>query len=311
MVLHCLLLVASAAIPHQTTSADAEAKLLRWKLCEGDQLSVHVVQTTRTETAVKEKSTGMSVQTAMKMLWKVDHVDADDTIRMTQAFTRLAMKTTDSNSKTVVYDSASSAQSSEETKEIARMVAPLLRSRFTVAMSERGEIVEVTPTDETKSLLADVPALPNWRQLLTSDGIGQMLRQSFAVLPESPVAGGDTWTANYDIDSPVGKIHVANTYSYQGTQPEDGNSLETITVVTQTKVEAEEEPLLKAARPTFRQYTGVFYFNSAAGRLVQSRLTQDMSSEVPYQDTMIQAKANSTIVTSVTPATPPAVESAP
>jgi len=303
--------LAAAAFPHKTLSADAEAKLLRWNLDKGEQFRVHVVQTTRTETTVKEKSIGMSVQTAMKMLWTVDRVDADGTIRMTQAFTRLAMKTTDSDSKTVVYDSASSAQPSEETKEIGRTVAPLLRSRIAVAMSPRGEIVEVVPTGETESLLADVPALSQWRKLLTTEGINQTLRQSFVVLPESSVADGDTWTADYDIDSPVGKIQVANTYTYQGTESENGGSFEKITVVTQTKVESDEQPLEKAALPTFRQYAGVFYFDIGAGRLVQSRLTQEMASEVPYQDTKIQAKASSTIVTTVTPAMSPTVESFP
>jgi hypothetical protein len=302
MVLHCFFVVVSAALPLQAPSADAEAKLLRWKLDEGDQFRVHVVQTTETETKVKEKSTGMSVQTAMEMLWKVDRVDADGTIRMTQAFTRLAMKTTDSDSKTAVFDSASSAHSSEEIEKIARAVAPLLRSRFTAAMSARGEIIKVVPTGETESLLVDVPALSQWKRLLTTAGIRQTLRQSFAVLPESSVADGDTWTASYDIDSPVGKIQVANTYTYKGTESENGASFEKITVVTQTKVEAEEQPLEEAALPTFRQYTGVFYFDSAAGRLVQSKLTQELSSEVPYRDTKIQAKANSTIITTVTPA---------
>jgi hypothetical protein len=305
------LVLASAAFPRHALPADAEVKLLRWNVEKGEQFRVHVVQTTRTETTVKEKSIGMSVQAAMRMLWKVDHVEADGTIRMTQAFTRLAMRTTDSDSKTSTYDSASSEQPSEQTKDTARMVAPLLRSRFTVAMSARGEIVEVTPTDETVSLLADLPALSQWRKLLTTEGISQTLRQSFVVLPESSVADGDIWTANYDIDSPVGKIQVANTYTYQGTEPQNGSSFEKITVVTQTKVEAEEQSLEQAALPTFRQYTGVFFFDSAAGRLVQSRLAQEMSSEVTYQDTNIRAKANSTIITTVTPAKPLAVESAP
>ena len=52
------------------------------------------------------------------------------------------MKTTGPESETTLYDSASSEEPPEKTKELAGMMAPLLRSRFAVALSARGEIVD-------------------------------------------------------------------------------------------------------------------------------------------------------------------------
>ena len=297
----CVLSTAFATLANGQDAPDASPVQLRWKLREGDQLRLKVIQTTKTETKVNDKPTAMSIDTGMEMLWRVDRVEEDGTMRMTQSFTRFMMKTATPDGQTVIHDSLSKEQPSPETQDFARDIGPLLRARVAVVMSDRGEIADVALPPETEGLLADLPDASKWKSLLTKEGMSRTLRQSLGLLPEAPVAAGDAWSDNHDLDSPLGKIRLANSYTYESTISRDGKSFEKLAVVTRVEPQNETKPLDGPAVPIPREYGGVFYFDNAAGRLVHSRITQTTVSEVPYRDTTIQVKASSSILVNVTP----------
>ncbi|MBC8872358.1 MAG: hypothetical protein H8E44_23245 [Planctomycetes bacterium] len=297
----CVLSTAFATLANGQDAANASPALLRWKLGEGDQLRLKVIQTTKTETKVNDKPTAMSIDTGMEMLWRVDGVEEGGTMRMTQSFTRFMMKTATPDGQTVIHDSLSKEKPSPETQDFARDIGPLLRVRFAVVMSDRGEIADVALTPEAESLLADLPDASKWKSLLTKEGMSRTLRQSLGLLPETPVAVGDAWSNNHELDSPVGKIRLANSYTYESTISRDGKSFEKLAVVTRVEPQNETKPLEGPAIPIPREYGGVFYFDTVAGRLVHSRITQTTVSKVPYRDMTIQVTASSSILMNVTP----------
>lgn len=288
-----------AAMPGSRAGEPGKVSL-RWKLSEGDQLRLKVTQATKTETSVKGKASAVSIDTGLEMLWKVDRVERDGTMRMLQSFDRVMMKTSDIDGRAIVYDSSSKEEPPPDLRNMARDIRPLLGSRFVVAMSNRGEILEVTQPEKPGSKAADEPGGSRWKGLLTKDGINQTLRQTLGQLPEDPVAKGDKWSSSYEVDSPLGRIRIVNDYTHGGTVSRDGKAFAKITMVS--RVEPQKAPHARGepAIPVPEEYGGTFYFDNIAGRLVHSEITQTMTSEVPYQDTAIKVHARSTIVLSVT-----------
>jgi len=225
----------------------------------------------------------MSIDTGLEMLWSVNSVEQDGTMRMTQAFDRVMMKTVDVDGKTVVFDSSRAEAPSPDVQDMARDIRPLLRSHFAVAMSNRGEIIEVTPREEAAGEVSERPADSRWKDLLTSDGINQTLRQTLGLLPGSSVVEGDKWANSYDVKSPLGKIRINNDFTYEGTISRNGRAYVKIVMVAHVEPRKEANVFDEPTMPTPERYSGVFYFDNVAGRLVHSEITQTMASEVPFK----------------------------
>lgn len=281
-------------------AGEPERASLRWKLREGDQLRLKVTQKTKTVTSVKGKATAMSIDTGLEMRWSIDSVEKDGTMQVTQAFDRVMMKTTDVDGRAIVYDSSSEEEPPAGTQNMARDIRPLLSSRLRVAMSNRGEILEVTQKEQDGDDAAKELKPPGWKSLLAKDGVNQTLRQALGRLPEDPVAEGDKWVSSYDVDSPLGKIRIVNDFAHEGTVSRNDRAYVKITMVARVELQKEADAPDAPPVPTPEEYGGVFYFDNVAGRLVHSEITQTTASEVPYKDTAIKVNASSTIVLSVT-----------
>lgn len=292
--------LALGAPMHCTVAGETEKVSLRWKLHEGDQLHLQVTQTTRTETSMEGKATAMSIDTGLEMLWSVDSVEQDGTMRMSQSFDRVMMRTTDANGQAAIYDSSSKETPPPDVQTMSRDIRPLLRSQFAVAMSTRGEILEVTQQEKPKSKLTNGPNARGGKGLLTKDGINQTLRQTLGLLPEEPVAEGDKWSSGHDVDSPLGKVRIVNDFTYEGTVSRNDRAFAKIVMVARVEPQSKTEAPGEPAMPMPEQFGGVFYFDNVAGRLVHSEVTQTTASEVPFKGAAIKVNASSTIVLSVT-----------
>ena len=64
-------------------------------------------------------------------------------MQLTQAFTRLWLKTVSPDGKSSAYDSSSNESPAVDAKPIADAVRTLLRIRIGISLSRRGEILDV------------------------------------------------------------------------------------------------------------------------------------------------------------------------
>ncbi len=286
-----------AAVLTSTPAASAAAETpLRWNLPPGTRLNVRLTQTTRTETTVKNTVTSVQIESGCDLRWAVERVDADGTMQLTQAFTRLCLKTVSPDGQTSVYDSASAQEPAAEAKAIADAVRALLRVRIGMSLSRRGEILDVRRSAEMDSLLGNLPALSGWKTLLTKEGMSRTLHQALGTLPEAPVKAGDLWTATREMDTPLGKIVATDTYTYEGPARDGQRTLDRIRVTTALTPAAAAVPE-KLPR---QQLEGVYLFDAAAGLLAESRLTQTLLAEVPYTGGTIRVKTTSNLGTQLT-----------
>jgi hypothetical protein len=275
------------------SSAHGE-QLLRWKLKAGQALQVELTQKSELETTVAGKPLKMNVEMLMGLAWQVEAVDEQGIARVAQSFTRLKLKLDAPRQDPIEYDSSAQTKPTGPAKDVADALGPLIGARIFVSLNDRGEIVDVKPSDEAAKLL-DSPAAARLKETFSKDGLTDLLKQSAAVLPEKAVEPGATWTVPAASQSPLGPIKLTHKYTYVGSEVRSGRPLEKISV--ETKLELQEaKGKLKLIE---QKQSGLLFFDAQAGRFVETQIDQELTTEAPYRDTTVRAKATSALTMKV------------
>jgi hypothetical protein len=282
-------------------SLAAAEKTLRWKFTAGQQLLVDLRQTTVTEARSRDEPQRMTTEMVLEMLWEVDRVDGDGTAATTQSFRRLAAKTVAPRVPPLVYDSAADTPPAPEVKTLAEALQALLKSRFPITLSRRGEIGGPPRTAEAESQLAHDPRWAGLVRLMTAEGVRQTLSPALGLLPSGPVKSGATWNQLRDVESPQGRLRIVAEYTYAGPMTDDGRALERIRVETTLRVIGGDPSAVLEPLPQQRMQ-GVLLFDAAAGRLVRSELSQTLTSQGTYRNKKVAMTATTTVTLQITAA---------
>jgi len=295
--------VLNAVLAWAPEAAAAGETTLRWNLPSGTALNVQLTQTTRTQTTVQDAVAAVQIEAGCDLRWTVDGEAADGTIQLTQAFTRLWLKTASPDGQASVYDSASPEEPAADVTALADAVRPLLRVRIGMSLSPRGEILDVRRAAELDRLLRDLPALSGWKSLLTKEGMSRTLHRALGTLPKDPVNAGDQWTVTRQLDTPLGRLVATDTCTYEGPVRDGQRTLDTIRIATDMRLAGDAASPAAAATDRWprQQLQGVYRFDAAAGFLAESRVSQTLLAEVPYAGGKIQIKTVSTLGTRLTP----------
>jgi len=295
--LRCLL--CCVAIFFTATASVRGEQLLRWKLKAGETLQVELAQKSEIETTIANKPVKMRLEMGLGLKWVVTETDGQGVAQIEQSFTRLRLKMELPKQDPVEYDSAALTKPTGAAKDVADAVGPLIGAKFQVSMNSRGEITDVKLSEAAAKLL-DSPAAARFKETFSKEGLSDLLRQSATVLPEKPVDSGATWSVPATSKSPLGPIKLLHKYTYLGTEERGGRQLEKISAHTTLELEEPKgKPQLKE-----QKHSGVLYFDAQAGRFVETEISQELTTEAPYRDTVVRAKATSTLQMKVTSPTP-------
>jgi hypothetical protein len=258
--------------------------LLHWKLEPGEQLKIKTTQETRSDVAYGGKTTTTHIDLAVELAWQVIAADAGMT-RMKQTVTRASADVRTQDGGRLTYDSTNSAKPAGRTRDLADALLPLVGAEFQIAMNQRGEIIDVKPANKpAENLISQGDAAQ--QPAAAKQAIQQLLKQPLALLPESSVRPDDTWTAESELDTALGKAKHKTTYRFTGVEERDGRKLERIESSTTLGIEG-NAPDARKLRIKEHQQTGTLWFDSAAGRLVSAEQNQKLVTERPYRDTTI------------------------
>lgn len=285
------LLVVSLASLLLSAGAARGEKLLRWKFAEGDRFDVTVVHRQDHESKVN-KTRKVSVETTMQLQWHVTSVDQDGAAVMQQRFTRLALEMTMAG-QAIKYDSASKELIQDEAQSIADRMGPLIGAAVSITMNNRGEIQNVTLSDEAKEALEAAAESSRFKGLFTQQGIANLLSQSAPVLPKEPVDEGDRWTEETKTQTPLGSLQQEHEFKYEGTKDREGQPLDFITVKSTLQLErkaGEGDPKMTL---TEQAQTGELYFDAEQGWFVATDVRQKLVTETPYRDRKIKTSVES------------------
>jgi hypothetical protein len=276
--------------------------LLRWKPKPGVTFRITMRQKIQSETSVGEHADEISFETRMEMDWRVNRIDADGSIRLTQTYQRFRLESTVGDTAPLVYDSASNDSLPDELKPVARVMQPLVGIQTALVLSDRGEVLDAEGLPESESRLGDLPSTARWKQMLTGDGMRRVLQQALGQLPESPVDVGDQWDHTVERSSPLGTLRIESIYTYDRTVQRGGRNLEQIRGATTAKLSELASDAPPSQKLHYQPQPSVFLFDNEAGYLVESHVTQAVGSEVPYGDTRIRVKTSGTITLKIAPA---------
>ncbi|TVS15398.1 MAG: hypothetical protein EA424_16225 [Planctomycetaceae bacterium] len=285
-----------------TSAAQSGGKTIAWRAEQQGTLRVRMIHRMRTEIQSDQKPSAMSMLTAMELHWRLAEADESGKIAIEQKIERLVLQSTEADGRTWKFDTASPDPPPPELRELADALRPLIGSRLTIVLDPRGQVQDVQRDAETDRLLADVPTAARWKNLLTRDGMQQMLRQALGPLPDQPVVSGDRWQQVRTLQTPLGQITLIDRFEYRGTVTEQGRELDRIDRTTSLQRDESDAGLFgEPAPPTSHQDSGKLYFDSDAGRLVRSRNHHRWQSEIVAGDHRLLVTSSGTLDTEIEP----------
>jgi hypothetical protein len=284
------------------SAGQSGGKTIAWRAQQQETLRVRMIHRMRTEIPLDQKPSAMSLLTAMELRWRLTDAGDPGKVAIEQKIERLILQSTEADGRTWDFDTASADPAPPELRELADALRPLIGSRVTIVLDARGQIQDVQRSSETDRWLAEMPAAARWKNLLTRDGMRQMLRQALGPLPDRPVVSGDRWQEVRTLQTPLGQITLIDRFEYQGTVIEQGRELARIDRTTSLRRdESDAELFAESSAPTSHQDSGTLYFDSDAGRLVRSRNHHRWTSEIVVDDQRLLVSSSGTLDTDIEP----------
>ena len=292
----CCLLIVPLLLNQEVGELSAQVRL-RWKFRAGQQLQLRISQQATTTTSVNNRPLAITSALEMDVDWTVGKLTPRGGAEVTQQFSRLAIKFQAPEAEPVEYDSQRDKNPTGQLLRIANRIQPLLDSPFRVNVGDRGQIREVLSGPVTTQTV-DSPRL---KRFISAEQLANVLRQSNLLLPEMPVAMGDSWETDSVQVSPLGKVKLTTVYTYKGTQQRGGR--ETALIVLKTTLEqakASAESSDKAGRLTQHIQAGEIYFDVEAGYLKSSQVRQKRTTEKLYRGQRIETVDQSSTTLQIT-----------
>jgi hypothetical protein len=259
----------------------AEDVELRYKYKEGEKLNYVMDQKLTMEMSVAGQDITMEMGMGITMVWKVDKVEKDGKAKMTQTMTRVQLKVKHPGGA-FEWDSK---DGTEPDDEVAKAMLPIFKAMagadMTMTMDQRGQVSAFEMSDKLKEAMKKAAEAGGGGlgDFGTEDGMKKMMEQGSLVLPEGAISKGKSWNAKNEIKVPqVGKMITDVKYTYEGQEKRTGKQLEKVSGVITQSVEPDKnapgEMKIKA-----QDSKANLYFDNEAGRLIETRMTQDVVME--------------------------------
>ncbi len=276
-------------------------KLLRWKLQPGQTLQLDFEQDMDMNTSLMGNKMRSSANMGMAIRWEVAEVSADGVAKINQSIQRLTMKMRSPGEQQVEFDTLQPVATEGIAAHLATAINPLVGVGFVQHMTNRGEVVDVDLTEESARAMQESAAGEQLQQLFSQDGLQALLGQAATVLPHHPIKPGDHWTGTSDLNSPAGKLVMETTYTYVGTETQDGRPLERIDVEIDVDFGNGPNALGLDVEVSEQNNKGTIYFDEQLGQFASSDIVQEMTMETKLGEQTHRQQLNTRLRMKVTP----------
>lgn len=266
-----LLVLVNLSLAFSASAADR----LQWKFQEGQVMRVKLAQKIKATTPLQDRALLLTSDMQMEFRFRVSKVDSQGVAQLTTSLTLVTIRMEIPGTDPIQYDSSRQEVPPGELRDLAASIAPLVDVEFITTMNQRGEIIGVSlPEKEDKKKTNRKQGNFTNESIFSKQGLKQILRQSFGLLPPDAVEKEQTWSKTDQVSSPLGQIKQSSTFTYLGDVVHNGRRLKKISV--NTKIELPQPPNAKESmlRVKEQQQTGQYYFDHQAGRMVESEITQ-------------------------------------
>lgn len=275
-----------------------EARQVRWQFAVGDEYQVVLEQQTAITTNIDTRRKKIGNVMQLMMDWKVEAVD-EDLITINQSIRRIHLKTdtpTKNGIRTTEIDTDVDEEQSELGLELLKQVRPLVNADFKVAISPRGEIVNVTVPQESMDALRNAPASMRLREVLSVAGLQELIGQAALVFPDQAIKPGDTWKSTAQIKNAFGTVERLNIYTFDGAQEREGISGLEFSMKSEIDVAAPDDE-----NALIDKYAGngSFWFAPTAKTMLESRFENSMQTRRTRRDRTILTSISTAVTMKV------------
>src|SRR5262249_23942490 len=270
-----LLLAAGAA---ERASAQTT---LRYKFNKGEKLNYVMEQKVKMSMSVAGQDIEVDIGQTIDMTWNVKDVDAQGKAKMTQKFDRVRFNMSGGPVGKIEYDSKDGKGIEGP---LGKILGPMLKAmadvELTLSMDTQGKISDVTVPDKIVQAFKKVPGGgAGLGEMFSEDGLKHMMDQSGLNLPKDAVAKGSSWDQKMDLKTGMMamKVEIANTLD--APVKRDGKELQRVSMKPKITLESKEKSPAQIKLKS-QDNKGTAYFDNAAGRLVETNMTQKLEMAV-------------------------------
>ncbi|MEM7454007.1 MAG: DUF6263 family protein [Planctomycetota bacterium] len=281
----------------------ANAQTAQWKFNEGDQFSVTMTQSSEITSNLTladvddQDKIGRTARSELilDMDWQVTAIeDGNAIVEQTISRIRVVADTGSASEDEISIDTSSDDPLRGIAGSLRTQMKSLIGLAFDVTMSPRGEVIDVTVSDETQEALRAIPGSMQIRQMMTAESMADLYGQAVVVLPEDSLEEGQPWETSAQIGTAMGAVSRTNRYTFAGMQEVDGRSLASFDVVTTLEPVATEGETPESRLVDF-EGGGTMMMDLEAGHFVSSTASNVMNTEREYFDKTIVTTVSSDV----------------
>lgn len=253
------------------------AEPLRWKLTAGEALRYELSQQTSMTLnldAVGTHETSMTQSTTLR--WTVEEVAEDGAAHIRLSVERVRLTKTDPEG--FAYDSAGDADALQDLGVgllIAGLYERLAEAEMRFVLTPQGEVRDFQAPEDLTQAFETFPAKRSLEETFSARGIQRLLLQWIPVLSTEELDEGQQWThsAAVDMAGVEDNPTLETIYRYAGERQADGKTLAVLEPSVALQLTGEERSDWSIES---QDSSGELLFDSKAGRLVSSRITQNV-----------------------------------
>ena len=271
-----------------------EAEAIRWNLNSGEKLQVTLEQKTEIATNIDTRQKRIGSDMLLIIDWQIENVE-NDRIEMSQSIKRVKLEVRRPNktaTETILIDTASRENPTAGlASQLQAQIENLMGTKFDVVMTTRGEILEVSIPETSKEKVRLAPASMLLRQLLTQEGLKEMLGQSSIVFPET--SEDNEWQMNVQLNNAMGKITKETAIKYEGEVKRDDRLVHGFVMTAQAKLIETAE---SADAPVLDSYSGSgrAWFSTDSDTVYGSEFENRINVTRRYRDQKIVSSVSTT-----------------
>lgn len=272
MLLRAAILLVSFCVAVISVPTTKGQEMLKWTLQPGETLTYVVKQQTTTDREIGKQTMNTSMQQTMEMAWKVGEVTADGDATVAQSIDRMQIRMEGDAIGEIQFDTNDKEEPANPLiKSISRQYRRIIGQSFNVTMKPSGKLENVEVPAELLKLVTES------KGPLTEETLKQTMEQTSIVLPEKPVAKGDSWNSTKLINFEYGSMKIASTMTYEGKDPATGLAIIAMKPsISMTSKDGSETQM----KLTSSEGSGRTLFDLAKGRISRSDLDVTMQMQL-------------------------------
>jgi hypothetical protein len=255
-------------------SAIAGQETLRWKLEPGQTLRYEFSQDNVIEVELPNQAIETKNTLTFGLNWEVKSVEADGSARIEQTVDYVRVTIVAPGQDEVVYDTREEGEPPAQLGFLKTLYGAVLGKPYGLTLDARGVIRDVQVPEEVSAAAKGSPAeaMADGGSLISAKGVERLLAQVIPPLPEGPAEAGATWDLKLVL--PAGPLVMTLVNRYRLESSDGGQAVVKADIDTGI---APGEGAPFEVEVGDQKGDGTYRFDVAKGRLVDTRVVQDIA----------------------------------